>query len=219
MPSLPYRQILEKAWVNQHDSSHDIAHIKRVLESARTIAQQEGGDWQVIEPAVWLHDLVNLPKDHADRHKASFLSAEQAVILLRENGLSNEDVLQKIHHAITAHSFSAGIVPETLEAKIVQDADRLDSLGCLGMMRTFAVSGALGRPLFHPEDPFAQGRKLDDKTYGLDHLEVKLFRIAETLHTQTAKDMADERVKFMRAFVEQLKQELGIDRTENYAAA
>lgn len=219
MPSFPYRQILEKAWADQNDPSHDIAHIKRVLRSAKNISQYEGGDWLVIEPAVWLHDLVNLPKNHADRHKASFFSAEQAVLHLRENGLTDDAILQKIHHAITAHSFSAGIVPETLEAKIVQDADRLDSLGCLGMMRTFAVSGALGRPLFHSEDPFAEHRELDDKTYGLDHLEVKLFRIAETLHTQTARDIAAERVRFMHAFVGQLKQELGTDRAENYAAA
>lgn len=215
-----YRKILEQAWADQHDPSHDFAHIERVLESARILSAQEGGNWQVIEPAVWLHDLVNLPKDHLDRQKASVLSAEEAIQHLREMGLVDEALLKQIYHAIAAHSFSAGIPAETLEAQIVQDADRLDSLGCLGMMRTFAVSGALKRPLFDPQDPFAVQRDLDDTQYALDHFEVKLFRIAETLHTKTARQMAKERVDFMRAFQAQLKKELyPSSDSETYAAA
>ncbi len=200
MPSLAYRQILEQAWAGLHDPSHDLSHVERVLHNARTIFQQEGGRWDIIEPSVWFHDLVNVPKNHPNRHKASALSAGQALTLLKENGISDEMHLEQIHHAITAHSFSAAIVPETLEAKIVQDADRLDSLGALGIMRTFAVSGALDRPFFDPEDPFAEARELDDKKFALDHFGVKLFKIAGTLHTKTATSMAQERLRFMREF-------------------
>src|SRR5690606_29477088 len=140
----------------------------------------------IILPAAWLHDCVNLPKNHPDRKLASRYAADFAVKMLRSSGAQEETLLQ-IHHAIEAHSFSAGIEPKTIEAKIVQDADRMDSLGAIGLARTFAVSGMLGRTLWDSADPLAENRTADDKIFGLDHLYVKLFGIAETLHTDTAR--------------------------------
>ena len=205
-----YRRILKEEWAGQDDPSHDFAHIERVLASALKIQQSEGGDLDIIIPAVWFHDLINLPKDHPDRCNASLRSADRAVEILRYQTNISDKVAQEIHHAIHAHSFSANILPQTPEAKILQDADRLDALGCIGMMRTFAVSGALKRPLFDPDDPLAQTRELDDTKYALDHFEVKLFKVAETLHTQTAKDIAEERVAFMRSFQFELLKELDL---------
>ncbi len=92
-----------------------------------------------------------------------------------------------VSHAIEAHSFSAAIPPRTLEAKIVQDADRLESLGAIGLARVFAVAGALNTILFDAEDPFADRRALDDRKYALDHFQCKLLRLPETMQTDKGK--------------------------------
>lgn len=201
------RRILEDAWKNNDDPSHDIAHVMRVLNSAKIICTAENGDPDIVLPAVWLHDCVNLPKNHPDRHKGSSYAADYAAKALRSHGYE-EDQLKAIHHAIEAHSFSANITPQTLEAKIVQDADRLDSLGAIGIARTFAVSGTLKRALFNNDDPLAKHREADDKIYGLDHFFIKLFCIAETLHTDKAKELAQSRVYFMKEFAERIEQEI-----------
>ena len=105
-----------------------------------------------------------------------------------------------VSHAIEAHSFSAAIPPRTLEAKIVQDADRLESLGAIGLARVFAVAGALNTILFDAEDPFADRRALDDRKYALDHFQCKLLRLPETMQTDKGKAMAQHNpflVEFM----------------------
>lgn len=206
MQDADFQRILLNAWQTQSDPSHDLGHVSRVVKNARLIAQTEGGDVNVIVPAAWLHDIVNLPKNHPDRTKASIMAADVAVAELRTAGYPAQH-MEAIHHAIAAHSFSAGIAPQTLEAKILQDADRLDALGAIGIARTFAVSGQLGRMLFDPVDPLARNRTPDDTTYGLDHFQVKLFKVAETLHTSAARDLAAQRVAFMRQFVAQIDTE------------
>lgn len=201
------QSLLLQEWGAQNDPSHDLGHVKRVVAAVRKIAALEGGDLSVLIPAAWLHDIVNLPKDHPQRVEASKLSADKAFAILAAHGYEAR-ALEAIHHAIHAHSFSAGITPSTLEAKILQDADRLDALGAIGIARCFAVSGALGRALFDPEDPLADRRAPDDTVYGLDHFQVKLYRIAVSLHTATARAMATERAQFMRMFAAQLDKEI-----------
>lgn len=112
-------------------------------------------------------------------------------------------------HAIAAHSFSAGIAPETHEARILQDADRLEALGAIGLARMFAVSGLMGGQLYDPEDPLAQHRPLDDRAYALDHLEVKLFPLVETMQTATGREIAEERADWVAAFRSRLLREIG----------
>src|ERR1700678_1644157 len=129
------------------DSAHDLSHIRRVVKTARDIAQREGGALEIVVPAAWLHDFVVVPKSSQDRARASRLSADAANALLREMGYPSE-WLAPIAHAIAAHSFSAGIEPETLEARIVQDADRLDALGAIGLARCFATAGAMGTAIY-----------------------------------------------------------------------
>lgn len=198
-----FQAILLDAWAGQDDPAHDIGHIRRVVANARAIALAEGGDMGVITAAAWLHDIVNLPKDHPDRARASALSADRAVAALDGYGLD----LDAVHHAIAAHSFSANITPRTLEAEIVQDADRLDALGAIGLARMFAVGGALRRPLFDADDVLAQGRAPDDTRYSLDHIQVKLVKVAQGLNTATARAMAATRVDFMREFARRIATE------------
>lgn len=191
------------------DPAHDIAHIHRVWANVRTIAKGEAGpvDWTVLRAATVFHDLVNLPKDALNRGQASRLSADAADPVLQRLGLS---VAQRdqIAHAIVAHSYSAQVRPETIEACILRDADRLDALGAIGIARMMSVTGGLGRPLYDPNDPFADARDLDDARWGLDHFETKLLRLPETMATKTGRRIAQDRVAFMRVYLAELKGEI-----------
>lgn len=209
--SYPFEDELQKAllakWADMQDSAHDLAHILRVRGNALYITDKEGGDLDSILAAVWLHDLVNLPKSHPDRAQASALSAEEAKLILKKCADFPDSKIEAVAHAITAHSFSANIPPETLEAKIVQDADRIDALGAIGIARCFAVSGALGRPLLHPEDPLCDNRDPDDTLYAVDHFFLKLFKLPQTMQTKAGKELAQERAEIMRDFLRHLQQE------------
>ena len=189
------------------DGSHDIGHFRRVWRHCQAIAAAEGGDHDVLAAGAWLHDLVNPPKNSPDRARASALSAEAAAPILSAEGFP-KDKRAAVQHAILSHSFSAGLTPETLEAEILQDADRLDALGAIGIARTFYVAGRMDSSLFHPTDPLARARDMNDRAFALDHFETKLFVIAETLHTETAQRIAAARVNLMRQFVTDLLGEI-----------
>jgi uncharacterized protein len=191
------------------DSAHDLSHSDRVWTHARTIAHGEGmAPSRVLLCAAYLHDLVTLPKDHPKRAKASMLSASAAGPVMQALGLSPSEIAQA-RHAIEAHSYSGGGQPTSPEARILRDADRLEALGAVGVARTFAVAGALGRPLFHPDDPFATARPLDDEAWALDHFAVKLLKLPETFLTATGRRLAEERAQVMRRFLADLARDLG----------
>lgn len=196
--SCAYEAALLRAWDGQNDTAHDIAHIRRVWANCEALCDATT-DREVLYAACIFHDLVNLPKDAPNRAEASRLSALAAAPLLAELGFPAAK-RAAVQHAIEAHSFSAGIPPETPEAQILQDADRLDALGPIGIARMFAVSGALGRQLYDPEDPLAENREPDDTRYALDHFETKLFRLPETMNTAKGRALAEERRTYMRQF-------------------
>ncbi len=194
--------------VSDQDPAHDLSHFKRVVKMAKDLCQQEAGRLEVVIPAAWLHDLVIIPKDSPLRREASKLSAQKAQDYLHHLSYPSQ-FLEDIGHAIEAHSFSAGIEAKTLEAKIVQDADRLDALGAIGIARCFAIAGLLKRPFYHDEDPFCATRGPDDSQYTLDHFYIKLFKVPETLKTQAGQREGRRRVEEMRKFLDALVQEIG----------
>lgn len=207
-----WQQDIEQ-WFKQHynsgDASHDIAHFRRVWHTARRIAEGEQVDLPVILVASYFHDLVSLPKNHPDRSRSSTLSAQQTLLILpRDFPSFPPDCYAAVAHAIEAHSFSAQIPPQTLEAKIVQDADRLEALGAIGLARVFAVAGALNTALFDAGDPFADNRALDDKAYALDHFQTKLLRLPETMQTTKGREMAQHNADFLIHFMAKLSAEL-----------
>ena len=189
------------------DAAHDLAHVRRVVANARRLAAVEEADLAVVLPAAWLHDCVIVPKDSPRRTEASRLAAAAAVAYLRAEGYPTKH-LDAIAHAITAHSFSARIPPETTEARIVQDADRLDALGAIGIARTLMLGGAMGRPLYNPDDPFVTLRPPDDHAWTLDHLYTKLLTLSATMQTQAGRAEAEARTAFMQEYLRQLGHEV-----------
>lgn len=193
------------------DPAHDLAHIRRVVATAERLAHDEGARLDIVRPAAWLHDCVSVSKTSAARSQASSAAAREAHRFLDSEGYPAE-LLESICHAIEAHSFSAAITPETLEARVVQDADRLDALGAIGIARCLLVGGHLGNTLYHPEQPFpgrppAQ-RPADDSTYVLDHFFTKLLKLPDTFQTPAGRREAHRRAEVMRSYLAELGQEI-----------
>ena len=189
------------------DAAHDSAHLSRVVAGARRIAELEHGSLDVVMPAAWLHDCVHVPVTSPDRPRASVMAGDAATMFLRGIGYP-ESLLPPIHHAIAAHSFSAKIAPQTVEARVVQDADRLDAIGAIGIARCLMLGGQMGRTLYDVNDPFAEHRAADDRVSSLDHFYTKLLTLADTMQTDAGRSEADQRTAFMRAYLEQLRREL-----------
>jgi uncharacterized protein len=190
------------------DPAHDLQHILRVYKNAELIGKREGADMEVLLAAVLLHDIVVYPKGSAKSSKSADDSADMAEKILKGYGVSKEKI-DRISYCIRTHSYSRRLVPATLEGKILQDADRLDALGAIGIARTFSVGGSEDRMFYNPVDPFWKtGRKPDDWQWTLDHFQAKLLRLKDSMHTKAAQEMAEERTRFMEQFIEQLKKEL-----------
>lgn len=194
------------------DAAHDIGHFRRVAAVSLTIARKDGADADplVLLASAYLHDAVNLHKNSPFRQLSSLLSAEEADKILTRMGMDRQRIV-KVRHAIKAHSYSAGTAPTSIEAQIIQDADRLDALGAIGIARLFYTSGLLKQPLFHPEDPFCRRREPDDLTWSLDHAFTKLFKLPGLMHTATGRAIADQRVGLIRRFLDDLGTEIVYD--------
>jgi uncharacterized protein len=190
------------------DPAHDIQHIKRVVRNARYLTDIESVDSLISIPAAWLHDCVQVAKDSSERSIASRLAATEARRFLASLNYP-EDRLDEVVHAVEAHSYSAGIEPRTREAAVVQDADRLDALGAVGVARCLLTGGALGSALYHPNDPFCADREPDDKAWMVDHFYAKLFRLPATMRTEAGRREAERRVAVMERWLEALGQEIG----------
>jgi len=195
-----------KEVASSEDPAHDLLHFRRVVKLAKNLCEKEKAKLEVVVPASWLHDLVIVPKNSPLRSKASKLSAEKAIEFL--SSIQYPRVyFEEIAHAIEGHSFSANLEVKTIEAKIVQDADRIDGLGAIGIARCFATAGLLQRPFYSDQDPFCDMRTPDDSKYTVDHFFQKLFKTAETLKTQAGREEGKKRVETMREFLEALKNE------------
>jgi len=190
------------------DSGHGLVHLRRVVATASRLCVAEGARGEIVLPAAWLHDCVHVAKDSPQRSSASRIAAARAVEFLAAAGYP-AGCLTDIRHAIEAHSYSAGIAPRTVEAKVVQDADRLDALGAIGIARCIAVGAALGRPIYQVNDPFCAAREPDDAGASVDHFYSKLLKLADTMQTDAGRREARRRSDFMQGFLDQLRSEIG----------
>lgn len=198
------------AEMKEADPGHDLAHVQRVVNSAQQIGIAEGADANVVLPGAWLHDCVVVAKDSPLRNQASRMAAERAGNYLVTIGYESS-CIAAIQHAIAAHSFSAKITPETLEAKVVQDADRLEAIGALGLARCLMTGGSMGTQLVDPNEPFPVNRLADDAVSSIDHLFVKLLRLPKMMQTEMGKSMAEKRAAFLVSFLRALADELNVD--------
>jgi uncharacterized protein len=182
------------------DGAHDINHLHRVWRNAQSLLPAyPDADPLVVMTACYLHDLVNLPKNHPDRALASRHSAALAASQLTAAGFPASR-LSAVAHAIEAHSFSAAIAPRTIEAKIVQDADRLDALGAVGLARMFYTAGHMGSALAHPHDPLGESRQHDDRAFALDHIEIKLAALPAKMQTDAGRALGEQRLAQLLSF-------------------
>lgn len=191
------------------DPGHDLEHALRVARWTFRLGAPAGVDRSEAIAAALLHDVVNLPKDHPERASASERSADLARALLPRHGFGAA-ATERIAEAIRDHSFSRGATPTSPLGRALQDADRLEALGALGLCRTLSTGAKMGAAYAHPTDPFAKERALDDRRYTVDHFYAKLLSLAETMRTEGGRAEAQRRTAFLEAFLAQLGDELGV---------
>jgi len=193
--------------IMDNDSAHDFEHVLRVYKNAEKICEKEKADKKLILSAVLLHDIVSYPKSDKRSKLSSIQSAKKSEQILKKYDLSKGEITI-ISDAIRDHSFSQNKTPRTLEGKILQDADRLDALGAIGIARVFATGGSLKRPFYNNVDPFCKIRTPDDKTWTLDHFFQKLLKLESLMNTKSGEVEAKKRTKVLQEFLNQLKQEV-----------
>ena len=184
-------------------SGHDYFHTLRVFKMATNIAKKENANLQMVQLVALLHDIDDYklsPETHANKTKTrSFLA---------KNGVG-EDTICEICNIIGEISFvgSDSVVPQSLEGKCAQDADRLDAIGAIGIARAFAYGGNHNRLMYDPNDkPKLNMNKeeyLSSKSTTVNHFYEKLFKLADMMNTQTAKEIAKERNSYMEGFISQ----------------
>ena len=200
------------------DAGHDIAHTLRVAKLTEQIYHEEASEFSENDrPNAWaaalLHDCVPIAKDSPLRKESSRLCAEKAREWLIELNWGSDpkrsaSEIDDICGAVLTHSFSANILPKSLLGRALQDADRLEALGALGLYRTIATGVSMKAELFDRDDPWAERRPLDDRRFTIDHFFTKLLKLPDSFQTQAAKVEAKKRADFLRVFLDQLKSEI-----------
>jgi uncharacterized protein len=193
--------------IMDNDSAHDFEHVMRVYKNAQKICKKEKANEKLVLSAALLHDIVSYPKSDKRSKLSSIHSAKKSEQILKKYDFSKEEI-SIITDAIRDHSFSQNKVPSTLEGKILQDADRLDAIGAIGIARVFATGGSLKRPFYNIDDPFCKTRKPDDKTWTVDHFYQKLLNLESLMNTKSGKMEAKKRTRILKNYLKQLKQEL-----------
>jgi uncharacterized protein len=193
------------------DGSHDLGHFERVWKTARYINREEGmpADPLVLLASAWFHDIVTLPKNHPQRKDSSRLSAERTGQLLTECFPDfPREKIEGVRHAIHAHSYSAGVEALTAEARILQDADRMEAVGAIGLARVFYTAGQMNQQLFDGKDPLAERRAPNDQLYALDHFQVKLLKLPALMNTATGRRLAEAGTGYLREFLQRIRGEI-----------
>jgi uncharacterized protein len=203
-----------RQYYDEADSAHDFDHVLRVLRLAERIASAEGADLEILRTATLLHD-IGRAEEIRDGVCHAEIGAEKAREVLAD---WPPDKVEAVAHAIATHRFRNDAAPQTLEARILYDADKLDCIGAIGVARAYAVGGLMGQRLWAGVDPEylqtrRENRALAREDLSSDHTPVhefafKLSRIKDTLFTPTAKELAEERHRFMAQFFTRLEAEV-----------
>lgn len=182
-------------------SGHDYFHTLRVYKMATRIAEQEDADLMTVQLAALLHDVDDIklsPETHANK--------DRAVAFLREHGIS-EAMIKTICEIIGEVSFRGtdSTVPGTIEGRCVQDADRLDAMGAIGVARAFAYGGSHNRVIHDPDIKPAVNMNADEYqkhvSTTVNHFYEKLFQLKDLMNTDTAKKIAEQRDSYMKSYI------------------
>lgn len=191
----------------QNDSAHDFDHVMRVYKNAQKICKKEKANEKLVLSAVLLHDIIFHPKLDKRSKNSSIESAKESQKILKKYDFTPKEI-KIISDAIQDHSFSRNKTPDTIEGKILQDSDRLDALGAIGIARVFATGGSLRRPFYNSDDPFCKKRNPDDKIWTIDHFFQKLLKLESLMNTKSGKIEAKKRTRILKEYLNHLKQEL-----------
>lgn len=199
-----------RSFYQDADSAHDFEHILRVTKMAEQLAQLEGADAEIARAAALLHDIARHDEDHGGVHMDhADVSARDAKNILMQNG-ADELFGERVAEAIRSHRFRGTAQPQSLEAKILFDADKLDSIGAIGIARAYAVCGMLNQKLYSEPKPdtVATRRQHNQGHTPVDEFHVKLKHLHARFYTAAAKKIADERHAYMTEFFERLTREV-----------
>jgi len=186
-------------------SHHDKSHVERVYNLALRIAKEEGADLDVVKAAVLLHDIARAMEDEGTIADHATESAKMAKRILEEVNFPREKTADVIH-CIEAHRFKKGVEAESLEAKILQDADRLDIIGAIGIARVFMRGGWSNQPMHDPEVPPKE--KYDGRSQTpINHIYEKILKVKDTVNTKTARRITEERHRFVEQFIDRFLKE------------
>lgn len=194
--------------ISNQDPSHDIQHCMRVLHNCEKIAKEEWWDMEILLPAALFHDVVNYAKDDPRSKYASDESAERTKKLLESISLYPQEKIQWVWYAIKQCSYSKNLPHDTLESKILQDADFLESVWAISIMRTFCSSWTLWRQFFNLDDPFCESREPSPLSYSFDLFPQRLLKVQERMLTNTGKKLWQQRTDFLHIFMQQVKREI-----------
>ncbi|NOZ59964.1 MAG: HD domain-containing protein [Euryarchaeota archaeon] len=205
-----FRELYDLVRAEMEDGgAHDFDHVERVLRLAVRIAEEEGADVEVVRFAALLHDLERAREDRGEVECHATASAERAERLLLERGLSRE-FAARVAECIRSHRFRKGLHPESIEARVLSDADKLDATGAVGIARAYLFGGKYGQRVWEeePKDvrfyPGMRGAEYSPRT----EYELKLSRLRERMFTATGRRIAEHRSRFMELFFEELEKEV-----------
>ncbi|ABL78560.1 HD domain-containing protein [Thermofilum pendens] len=201
------RRVAEEAVKFYRGSHHDLSHVERVYRLAMRIARELGAgvDLEVLGAAAILHDVARSMEDEGLVEDHAREGARIAREILKRVGFP-EDKIERVAYCIEAHRYRGGGRPSSIEAQILQDADRLDALGAIGVARAFARGGARGTPFYDPSKPPKERYDGHSETV-VNHFYEKLLKVKDTLNTEPARRIAEGRHRFMEEFLERFLKE------------
>jgi len=191
----------------KNDPAHDFEHVLRVYRNSQRICKTEKANSRLVLTAALLHDIVFFKKSDKQSKTSSTKSSIEAKKILQKYDYTENEV-KMIASAIETHSYSKDKTPKTLEGKILQDADRLDAIGAIGIARTFAVGGSENKSFYNKTDAFCLARKPNDQVWTVDHFYKKLLLLESKMNTKAAKIEAKHRTKIIKKFLTDLKKEI-----------
>lgn len=195
-----------KSYFEDIAPSHDWYHVERVLKLCMELAEQENADQEILRLATVLHDIGRGKEDRGSIEDHAAWSAREARSILEQHGYEG-GMIEDVQHCIRAHRYSNDVAPETLEAKVLSDADNLDALGAIGVARTFAYSGENHRVLV--DNGFTEtGDEAEREETGVDHLRGKILSLKGRMYTESARQVAEERHQFVKQFLKQIESEV-----------